>query len=177
MEKLFFEIKPNKKQPFIVSTPSDAKIEVIGTKFNVDAYNNKPFVSVTLMEGVVNFLFNENSQHKRLTMQAGQKTVYDRASSKTKLYRTSGKPETAWKDGKIIFEKTSFEEALQMLEKRFHVEFIIKSPRFKDDFFSGEFTTQRLDWILEHFKLSSNIHWRYLETDREKEEKTKLEIY
>lgn len=173
----FFEVTQNKKQQFIVSTPWNTRIEVTGTKFNVDAYKNKSFVSVTLTEGNIHFLFKENSGYKRIAMQAGNKALYDNQLSKTKIFNTSGRSETAWKDGKIIFENTSFDEALRMLEKRYHVEFTIKNTRFKNDSFSGEFTSQRLDRILEYFKLSSNIHWRYIETDHEKEEKTKIEIY
>lgn len=173
----FFEIVENKDQEFIVSTLSDIKIEVHGTKFNVDAYHDKNLVIVTLVEGVVSFKFKEQSNYKKITMKPGQKTIYDGITSKVVLNHTSARSETAWKDGKIIFEKTPFEEALRILEKRYHVEFIINNQRLKDDFFTGEFSSQRLERILEYFKLSSNVHWSYLDTDHEKEERTKIEIY
>jgi len=173
----FFEVKPNKDNQFLVSTISGAKVEVTGTKFNVEAYRDKKFVSVTLIEGGINFLYRENAQNKKLIMQPGHTLIYDLESTKTILYKSSGRSETAWVKGGIIFEKTSLEKALHMLEKRYHVEFIITDPRFKNDSFSGEFTSQRLERILEYFKLSSDMQWRYIETDYEKNEKTKIEIY
>ncbi len=67
---------------------------------------------------------------------------------KVQLYATSGESEIAWKEGKIIFRNTPLEEGLRMLEKRYNVEFIIKNDRLKGDSFTGTFTNQRLERIL-----------------------------
>ena len=96
---------------------------------------------------------------------------------KCELYATSGESETAWKEGKIIFRNTPLEEGLRMLEKRYNVEFIIKNDRLKGDSFTGTFTNQRLERILEYFQLSSQIRWRYLDSPNIKDEKSKIEIY
>ena len=69
------------------------------------------------------------------------------------------------------------EEGLRMLEKRYNVEFIIKNDRLKGDSFTGTFTNQRLERILEYFRLSSQIRWRYLDSPDMKDEKSKIEIY
>lgn len=69
------------------------------------------------------------------------------------------------------------EEGLRMLEKRYNVEFIIKNDRLKGDSFTGTFTNQRLERILEYFQLSSQIRWRYLDSPNIKDEKSKIEIY
>ena len=89
----------------------------------------------------------------------------------------SGESEIAWKEGKIIFRNTPLEEGLRMLEKRYNVEFIIKNNRLKGDSFTGTFTNQRLERILEYFRLSSQIRWRYLDSPDMKDEKSKIEIY
>ena len=107
----------------------------------------------------------------------GQKLVYDIRDSKVQLYATSGESEIAWKEGKIIFRNTPLEEGLRMLEKRYNVEFIIKNDRLKGDSFTGTFTNQRLERILEYFQLSSQIRWRYLDSPDIKDEKSKIEIY
>ena len=71
----------------------------------------------------------------------------------------------------------TLEEGLRMLEKRYNVEFIIKNNRLKGDSFTGTFTNQRLERILEYFRLSSQIRWRYLDSPDMKDEKSKIEIY
>jgi hypothetical protein len=64
-----------------------------------------------------------------------------------------------------------------MLEKRYHVDFVVSTRRFDGDTFSGTFSSQRLERVLEYFKLSSKIRWRYMGADYESEERTKIEIY
>lgn len=166
------------KKKFFVSTPHASKIEVLGTHFNVEAYEDEPDVSTTLVEGHVCFHFNDRDYRvKKVVMKPGQKLVYSSTSGDVQLYATSGLSETAWKDGKIIFSNTPLEVALRMLEKRFNVTFIIKNIRLKTNAFTGTFTEQRLERILEYFKISSKIQWRYLESPDIQDERSKIEIY
>ena len=74
-------------------------------------------------------------------------------------------------------ETTEFFEALRMLEKRFNVAFVLSNDRLRNEAFTGSFSHQRLERILEIFKISSNIRWRYLDTQDAQHEKTKIEIY
>ena len=68
-------------------------------------------------------------------------------------------------------------EALRMLEKRFNVTFLLSNYRLRCEAFTGSFSHQRLERILEIFKISSNIKWRYLDTHNIENEKAKVEIY
>ena len=174
----YFAVAKDLKKKFFVSTPHASKIEVLGTHFNVEAYEDEPDVSTTLVEGHVCFHFNDRDYRvKKVVMKPGQKLVYSSTSGDVRLHATSGLSETAWKDGKIIFSNTPLEVALRMLEKRFNVTFIIKNTRLKTNAFTGTFTEQRLERILEYFKISSKIQWRYLESPDIQDERSKIEIY
>ncbi len=72
---------------------------------------------------------------------------------------------------RLYSEILLLEEGLRMLEKRYNVEFIIKNDRLKGDSFTGTFTNQRLERILEYFQLSSQIRWRHLDSSNIKDEK------
>lgn len=172
----FFKVTKNVEKHFIVSTSHQSQIEVLGTSFNVEAYENTPDVSTTLIEGKVNFSFRSGSQKKQVVLKPGQKVVYDSANGATRLYETSGETETSWKDGKIIFNNTSLEDALHILGKRYNVVFTQTNAHL-DDSFTGTFTNQRLERILEYFKLSSNIRWRYIDGKDVSQQKTHIEIY
>ena len=173
----YFEVAKNPEKKFIVSTPHRSQIEVLGTHFNVEAYEKENRVSATLVEGKIGFIYKCDNASKKVLMAPGQKLVYDSKDSKVQLYATSGESEIAWKEGKIIFRDTPLEEGLRMLEKRYNVEFIIKNNRLKGDSFTGAFTNQRLERILEYFQLSSRIRWRYLDSPDRTDEKSKIEIY
>lgn len=175
----YFDVERDENRKFIVNTPDKLQIEVLGTEFNVDAYENKP-ITTTLVSGKVKVSYSgkENNQ-KHITMLPNQKVIYDLQSQSAKVFTVRVDPDVAWKDGKIIFSDTSLDEALNILGKRFNVDFIIKDPKLKENRFTGTFVSQRLDIILEHFKVSSNIKYRYIDLTKNKNipEKTKIEIY
>ena len=173
----YFEVAKNPEKRFIVSTSHDSQVEVLGTRFNVEAYEKDKDVLTTLVEGKVGFLFKQGEQTKEVKMKPGQKLVYDSETGEVQLYATSGESELAWKDGKIVFMNTPLTEALRILGKRYNVEFILKNKVLKDDSFTGTFTNQRLERVLEYFQISSRIRWRYIETPDIKTEKSKIEIY
>lgn len=173
----YFEVAKNPEKKFIVSTSHQSQIEVLRTHFNVEAYEKEDRIAATLVEGKIGFIYSSDNGSKKVLMDPGQKLVYDIRDSKVQLYATSGESEIAWKEGKIIFRNTPLEEGLRMLEKRYNVEFIIKNDRLKGDSFTGTFTNQRLERILEYFQLSSQIRWRYLDSPDIKDEKSKIEIY
>ncbi|MDR0938747.1 MAG: FecR domain-containing protein [Mediterranea sp.] len=174
----YFEVSKNADQPFIVSTPRQLRVEVTGTHFNVEAYPEDEKVITTLIEGGVSVYCPDYNPNKKIKLSPRQKLVYAETDKSMKLFTTTGEAETAWKDGKIIFRNTPLNEALRMLEKRFNVEFIVKNPRLlTNDGFTGTFTHQRLERILEYFKISSRIKWRYVESPDIKDERSKIEIY
>lgn len=173
----FFEIQKDPEHRFIVSTPAHTQIEVLGTSFNVEAFEKDSFISTTLVEGKVRFAYLKDQQPTAVVMKPGQKLMYNTTSSQVRLLQTSCETETAWKDGKIVFQATPLPEALRMLEKRFNVTFVLSNERLRTEAFNGSFTNQRLERILEIFKISSNIKWRYLDTRNTTNERTRIEIY
>ena len=173
----YFEVAKNPEKRFVVATPHQSQIEVLGTHFNVEAYKREELISATLTEGKISFIYQKDNVSKKVMMKPGEKLIYDSKDNKAQLFTTSGESETAWKDGKIIFRNTSLEDGLRMLEKRYNVEFIIKNNRLKEDSFTGTFMNQRLERILEYFQLSSRVRWRYLDNPDITDEKSKIEIY
>ena len=174
----FFDVTSNKEKRFIVKMGEQSQIEVYGTRFNVEAYAKDNKISTTLIEGTIGFIYKDkDGKAKKIGLKPHQKLVYELSSFKTQLYTTSGETETSWKDGKIIFNNTSMDEVLRMLSKRFNVEFVISNKNLKDYAFTGTFTQQRLERILEYFEISSQIKWRHLGSDKIDEKRQKIEIY
>ncbi len=173
----FFDVTKNPEKQFIVSTAHQSAIKVLGTKFNVKAYKESEEITTTLVEGKVNFEFNNTAQQPQyITMSPGQKLIYYSLNGKTELYNTSGERELVWKDGKIIFKQNSLREALNILAERYDVEFVISKNVSYDDSFSGVFTSRSLEQILNYIEASSNIRWRYLNSGQVDKEKVKMKI-
>lgn len=163
MGEAYFEVAKDPSHRFVITTPQQAKIEVLGTKFNLETVNKTEEVITTLLEGKVLFSYQKGNQPCSVEMLPGQKVIYHRACGSIEFYKTDGVSEIAWKDGEIIFNNTPLKEALHLLEKHYNVEFIVKNPAFYQYSFTGEFAGQSLDQIMEYFKVSSKIHWHYEE--------------
>ena len=173
----YFSVQHDPDRRFIVQTPHQGQVEVHGTEFNVDAYPEEDFVRTTLVTGKVDFLYAHSEGCKRLSLQPGERLTYDTKQGKTELKQVNVEVETAWKDGKLTFRKTPFEEILWMLSKRYNIHFILKNDALKQHTFTGEFKGQQLPRVLEQFSLSSDIHFRWVENTDEKEEKQTIEVY
>lgn len=173
----FFTVTKDVQKKFIVQTSGQSQIEVLGTTFNVEAYEDEGEISTTLLEGKVAFNYQAENQFKRVVLEPNQKLVYDIKTGKANLYATNCQTEMAWKDGKVVFNNTPLEEALRILEKRFDVEFVLKNKHLKENSFTGTFTKQRLERILEYFRISSGVKWRYIDNSDILDTQTQIEIY
>lgn len=175
----YFDVQRNPEKQFIVSTAHHSAIKVLGTKFNVKAYKEADEVITTLVEGKVNFEFNNTTrQPQYIAMAPGQKLIYNAQSGRTELHATSGERELSWKDGKIIFRQTSLRDALDILADRYNVDFVVKENVPHDDSFSGTFTNRNLEQILNFIDISSKVRWRYLNNNGDAgREKIKIEIF
>lgn len=173
----YFEVSHDAKKKFIVSTPHNTSIEVLGTHFNLEAYEEEDKVLATLLEGKINFYFYKDNKMKGIGLSPGNKVIYNAGTSQVEMHHTSGLSETGWTQGKIILENTPLEESLHLLGKHFHADFVITNSKLKEYSFTGIFANQSLERVLDKFRLSSRIRWRYLNTADDSEKKIRIEIY
>lgn len=172
----YFSVTKDKNKRFIVNTLGNAQIRVYGTEFNVEAYPGDGVVNTTLVSGKVSFVSNERQE---VVMKPGQKAVYNVNQGSTTLSEVFVDGEVAWKDSKLIFKDTPFDQVLNCLSKRYNVVFVIKRDKLHEYSFTGVFEHQRLSRILEYFRISSGIKFKYVnENNRDiNKEKEKIDVY
>lgn len=177
----YFSIQKNKSKRFIVNTPFDLKAEVLGTEFNIEAYKNSKQVTTTLVSGSVKLSFQgKSNKRESITMKPNDKIAYHAWSKKILAEKSSVPTDTAWKDGLIIFRDTPLEEALKILSKRFNAEFIVKNTHLYDNSYTGTFDAQHLDLVLEHFRISTDIQYKFIHPKGGEDriyQKTIVELY
>lgn len=178
----YFAVQKDRSKRFIVSTPFHIQTEVLGTEFNIEAYETDSVVRTTLVSGSVKLLFlGKNNEQQSYTIRPDEEFVYHPTTREAQIARPYVKTYTAWKDGQVVFRNTSLNEALKILSKRFNTEFIVKDPALHHNSFTGVFDGQHLPLILEHFRLASGIRYKFLELRNGKnediQEKTRIELY
>ncbi|MDE5677255.1 FecR family protein [Phocaeicola sp.] len=178
----YFSVASDKQKPFVVHTPFHIQAEVLGTEFNMEAYESEREVRTTLVSGVVKLTYRTDKEEREsCVMKPGEEYVYNYRSGNIFVRQPYIPTLTAWKDRLVILRNTSFEEALAILSKRFNVKFVIKNVKLYENAFTGTFDGQHLQLILEHFRLSSGIQYRFIDPEignsEKVEEKSVVELY
>jgi len=152
----YFSVTKNPDQPFVVEV-NKLDIKVLGTTFNVEAYNDNPSVNIALVEGSV--LLQEHSESgNRDLMQLSPNQVAtlnksDNTISKTDLadlYKY-----TAWINGRIVFYDDPIETVVNKLGKWYNVDIKIADKRLENYRFTGTFINESLEQILNILSLTS----------------------
>lgn len=157
----YFSVEKEKGKKFIVNTSKELKVEVLGTEFNMDAYDEHDCVTTTLVEGSVRLSYLKAGKVESLLMKPAQRVVYNRREgSLLKTSDTYIQKDVSWKDGRIVLRNTPLEEVAWTLSKRFNVDFRIEKETLKDNSFTGTFDDQSLTRILDHLHISSEINYR-----------------
>lgn len=118
----YFKVAPDKKRPFVVHA-QNTTVRVLGTSFNLSAYENDKTVRVILDEGSI--LFGTSLNRHQLV--PGQQLVYDKTSG-GHLIQTLPKSQqfSLWREGILCFYDTPLPEVLKILERRYDVAFSVK---------------------------------------------------
>jgi hypothetical protein len=116
----YFAVTKNKNRPFDVYLNNGAKVEVLGTEFNVMAYQDEDEIQTTLVEGSVKFAKNNDEiilkpgEQSGLHVETGQIQVRE---VKTDIY-------TAWKNGKFVFNREPMESVLRKMSRWYGIQVI-----------------------------------------------------
>ena len=153
----FFEVSPDNDRPFIVEA-SQAYICVLGTSFNVKAYEDEPSIYVTLQEGNVS-VYSENSQALSLT--SGEQAILDKTTLSTQSKKADPYLYSAWKDGNFHFQDAPLEDILKQLERWYNIKAQYKNPELKQVLYSGKMRMYDsvLD-ILRKFEKSGDLQFK-----------------
>ena len=127
----FFDVAHDAERPFIVET-SRMNVKVLGTRFNVNDYDDNEEVSTTLVNGSVE-IFSGGQQAFRLVpgeQAYGKENELEKREVNVRLY-------TSWIDGKFLFNNTELEEIAKQISRWYDVEIFFSSENVKKVRFTG----------------------------------------
>ena len=99
----FFEVQKDPEHGLEITAPHETKIEVLGTSFNVEAFEKDPFVATTLINGKVRFGYMKNGRMTAIEMKPGQKLTYDSSSSRAQLAERTASQRLLGKTERLFF--------------------------------------------------------------------------
>ena len=174
----FFEVSEDKKHPFCVRT-NNLNIQVLGTSFNVESYEDDVLSEVVLVKGGVELSSETGGVLNEFgLMHPDQRVVYDKNKHKiVKKEDVEVYKYISWRDGYLIFRDDRMEEVIKNLNRWFNVEIIIKDEELKSYRFRATFKNENLMQVLNLLKLSSPIDYEVIQRKRLPDgEYTKLKV-
>lgn len=116
----YFEVARDADRPFKINVNNKAEVEVLGTDFNVNAYDNESTINTTLLEGSVRML---QRGHQGLVMKPGQQAQMKPGEIKI-IDDANMEKAVAWKDGLFNFNGAKLDEVMRQLERWYDINVI-----------------------------------------------------
>ncbi|MCX2496010.1 DUF4974 domain-containing protein [Pedobacter sp. PF22-3] len=141
------------RKPFII-TVNNKSIEVLGTHFNVRAYNSEPALKTTLLEGSVRVADGNNT---RKLVPGEQATVVNGLINVNKV---DVEEAIAWKNGNFQFTNEGIERIMQDIARWYNVEVVYSGPVTKESF-GGAFSRNKpLHDVLSSLEETGGVHFK-----------------
>jgi transmembrane sensor len=153
----FFKVAHNEKAPFSVRT-NECNVKVLGTTFNVMAYEEFGRNEITLLNGKVN-VFTENSQH---VLKPGQTLIIK--DKTVKLIEKNTSQVSGWIDNKLNFQNIPLSELIIRLENWYDIDIALDNQTGREANFTGTFKNEETIWqVLDAIKVYMPIQYEKAE--------------
>ena len=173
----YFDVVKDAKHPFIVHT-SGIDIKVLGTAFNVKAYQAEPTIEATLVHGLIEVTKTNQPEASKILLHPHEKLIFDKKANEQSVIKpgmnaaesaiAQDKPinpsititplsktladsaliETSWVYNRLSFEEEKFEDLAKKIERWFNVEITINNNKIRSYRTTGSFENETVDEAL-----------------------------
>jgi ferric-dicitrate binding protein FerR (iron transport regulator) len=165
----FFDVRKS-RLPFLIHT-REVEIKVMGTAFNVRAYDNDEHTETSLIRGMVEVSINKRPGAS-FVLKPNEKLVVanNNTGAEGKASPVRQEPivtlstitpfapqlllETSWVDNKLVFRDQTFEEVARKMERWYGVEIQLLSEEIKHTRLTGSFEKESVQQALEALQIT-----------------------
>lgn len=130
--EVFFEVAHDARHPFIVSA-AGTEMTVLGTSFNVMAYDDEPRVETTLVTGSLRV----EAHGSQVVLTPGQQAGVEKASGFLDVREVNVEACTMWRRGLLVFYEESLRSICRKLERWYDVRIDTSSPSLDGVLYTG----------------------------------------
>jgi transmembrane sensor len=159
----YFDVVKNPHRPMIVKTTKGFSVQVLGTQFNLKAYEDESKSQATLYSGEINLLRESGNKiitTKVLPFQTVTINSKDLKYPIRKVLKQSPLDDAAWKEGKIIFEETPVHEVVKILERWHGIEFVIGNKDILQYKITATFNSESIVQIMDLIQMTSLVSYK-----------------
>lgn len=151
----YFEIAKNPKQPFIVDVEGGQAIEVLGTRFNVNAYTNEQQISTTLLEGAVRVKAGDQQQK----LLPGQEAQLSRSGNSLQVKNIVDADDAiSWKNGFFVCNGKDLQAILRQVTRWYDIDVVYQGVIRPESFVGTISRNMNLSELLEVLEITG-VHF------------------
>lgn len=152
----FFDVTPDADRPFVVKA-GNTRTEVLGTAFNIEAYDEHDYIKVSLLEGKVNV---QNSRADLLSALApGEQLLFSTTEEEFSIQRFDYALTFGWKDGTLMLDGADLETFRQVLEKWYGVNTVIIGDPGRDWEIRARYDNENLENVMRDVAFNKNFSY------------------
>jgi transmembrane sensor len=150
----YFEVAKNAGKPFLVAA-YNSEIKVLGTHFNIMAYDDEKEMNTTLLEGSVEVTRGLESQ--RIT--PGHSAIINKGTGKLTVEDADLEQAIAWKNDYFIFDNENIESIMRKVSRWYNVDITYKG-NMRDKDFAGTISRKKnISELLRMLELTGAVHF------------------
>lgn len=154
----FFKVTHNEHAPFVVKT-NECDIKVLGTTFNVMAYDEFGRKEITLLEGKVDVAMDGKEQ----VLKPGQSLILK--DHQVQVTEVNASQSSAWVDNKFNFKDIPLSELVKRLENWYDVDITLENISGRDVNYTGTFKNEETIWqVLDAIRVYTSIEYEKSDT-------------
>lgn len=155
----YFEVAKNAAMPFKVKA-AFSEIEVLGTHFNVNAYEDETYIKTTLLEGLVKVSATTMSANRLpILLKPGQQSGISKAGNISVQNDVDIEEAMAWKNGRFQFSSADLNSILRQISRWYDVDIVYNGK--VDLHFTGQLARNaNVSNVFEKLALTGEVHFR-----------------
>jgi len=146
----YFEVTHDKTKPFVVAS-GDARIEVLGTKFNVNTKKAAGTMEVVLTSGKVSVFYNKSPQ-ENVFLNPGEKAVLLTEQKQISKSTNTDPNYMAWKTRVLVFDNETLSEVINTLQNVYQTPVKLADPNLSGCRVTASFNDQSFASVLQVLK-------------------------
>lgn len=155
--RAYFEIKHHDKYPFVVKTEK-LNVTVLGTSFDVQAYQKEGMTKVSVVTGKVGITLKDSKKTSAVMLLPKQEIVLQNIDQKLIKIPTREIAVNVWCKSQLVFEQESLGNVFKVLEQKYNIKISVEDKSLLSEPVTITLSNQHLDAVMQilgytkHFK-------------------------
>ena len=153
----YFDVERDETRPFHIKV-KDYQVQVLGTSFNIQAYEDDEDFSVTVESGKVKVVLDKAGNNSAI-LRKNQKLVYNPETNVFKVLDVEAARELNWRQGILHFESTPMNKVEKILERWYGIDLVINNKTIYNKTLTGQHHNESLESVMEAIAYATGTNY------------------